>query len=156
MKIRISTIFLLSLLLIGMNLSRASSQVKVQDTSETSISVAILFANYTDLDEDGYMDDVYAEVSIDLYGGVAYTFEYYVTLTLPSGLNFSYLFIISTNYQSFTIYNFFYDHATESGWYTLNIDATLNNGGRSTATSTLIFDPPGGSGGSDPDLEIST
>lgn len=156
MNLRISAVFFLLLLLGGFVPSLNASQMSITDTSEPTIVVEILFANYTDLDDDGYLDDVYAEVSVELSGAVAYTFEYFVTLTLPSGLNFSYLFIISTNYQSFNIYNYFYDHAIETGWYTLDVDATLNNGGRSTASSTLVFDPPGGSGGSDPDMEIST
>ncbi len=48
------------------------------------------------------------------------------------------------------------DHAIDSGWYALDIEATLNKGGRLTASSTLIFNPPGGSVESDPDMEIST
>ncbi len=155
MKTSYAILFITTILALSM-IPPSFGRVSINNTREQTISINITFANYTDLDGDGFQDDVYAEVEVKLDGSSAYTFEYNVTLTLPSGLSFSYKFIISTNYQSFIIYHYFFDHAIESGWYTLNAEATLNNGGRSTTSNTFVFDPPGGSGGSDPDLVIST
>ncbi len=136
--------------------AQANKPVTTSSTETAGIDVEVIFANYTALEDDGYENDVYAEVKVYLYGGETYTFDYEITLTLPSGTSYTYLFIITTNIEDLLIYNFFFNHATESGWYTIDVNVLLHTGGQSTDSHTYTFDPPGGSPGSEPDMTIST
>jgi hypothetical protein len=151
-------VLLISLLLLNMVIQTQAGGLTTDSTSQSNLSsaeVRIPFANYTDLSKNGIEDDVYAIVEVDLFNNEVYTFDYYVKLTLPSGLYWEYLFVITTNVQSFKIIHHFYHHAIESGWYIIDVVLTLHTGAQFIVEETLIFDPPGGTSGSDPDLSIS-
>ena len=80
-------------------------------------------------------------------------FHMIVSLTLPSGICYCYLFKVTSSYDVRaypTVY--FMDHATESGWYLLEMTCILNLGhpGASSGTESFHFDPPGGTEGTDP------
>ncbi|MCE7742842.1 MAG: hypothetical protein GOP50_10345 [Candidatus Heimdallarchaeota archaeon] len=100
---------------------------------------------YDEYDDDEYDDD---EDRISVYDAV---FKVYlkVSLVLPSGYAYGYSLgvYIGLKTTDFTIH--FYNHATESGWYTVSIWAYLD-WFEISAYDELIFDPPGGSGETDP------
>ena len=126
-------------------------------TSEPiGISVTITSAYYADIDTDGWEDDIYSSVTIDLTGAVRYNFDYYITLTLPSGTSYTYHYSINTVYDVVNFGNYFWNHATESGDYSISVKVVLWTGGISSATHQYIFDPPGGSDGGDPTFDITT
>ncbi len=141
-------------LLIPSQFATAGAPVFNTSTSDApSISVRVVEAYYADLDNDTFQDDIYALVRFSLSGAVRYNFDYYVTLTLPSGYNFSYAFAINTG-ESFELNHYFFDHAIESGNYTLSVLVVLRTGGISTDSHVYVFDPPGASTGGDPTLVV--
>ena len=128
-------------------------EFNVSNTESPTISVRVIDAYYSDLDNDTYQDDIYALVRFELSGALRYYFDYYVTLTLPSGYNFSYAFaIIATG--SFDLNHYFFDHAIESGNYTLSVFVILKTEGISTDSHIYVFDPPRASTGGDPTLVV--
>lgn len=115
-----------------------------------SITVEILEAYYTDLDNDSLEDDVYASVRVTILPTGMQVYDYLVELELPSGKNFSYYYLITTNVQTVYYDNHFLDHAIESGWYKIKASAILFTSNLAYSESVLIFDPPGGASGPPP------
>ena len=155
--IPIITALLLVSLSYGTRAARPNSVgISSEDSTEPiSISVRISEAYYADIDNDGLEDDIYSTVQIDLSGSQRYFLDYYITLTLPSGLNFSYYYSINTVWSQLTIGNYFWNHAIEQGDYTLTVQAILWTGGISHAGHSYTFDPPGGSDEGDPTFDIT-
>jgi len=137
-KFSIFLILLLSFTLVG-------------GAGDVTVVPTIDYANYGDFDGDGFEDDVYINVTIDLSGANVYNFQYILTLTLPSGLFYTYQYTIVTD-SNLVLHHYLMDHATEPGWYDVDVDITMKTGGISTAHAEYIFDPPGGgSNGGSPD-----
>ncbi len=146
---------LLFLMLSPFNVNaRNGNLVTTTASSEEIVNVVILDAYYCDLDNDSYKDDIYAEVKLNLLGSNFYALDYYVNLTLPSGTLFSYYAKVNTNMNEVILKNFFYNHALESGDYTLTVKVVLKNGGMLTDSHSFVFDPPGGSDGADPSFDL--
>lgn len=126
-----------------------SSVTFMSKNEKIEATLTITDAFYTDLDN----DEVYDIVSYFylVFNGHHYLkVKLYVNLILPSGFVFSYKWNIGTdNFIYFGQINF-YDHAIESGNYTLSIRAKVSIGGTNTGLVEYEFDPPGGSGGGDP------
>ena len=141
MKIKKFSLFLIAIscILIGMNMGFGANSV--------SVSTTVNYANYGDFDGDGYEDDVYINVTIDLSGGNVYNFDYYLTLTLPSGLSYTYGYSFVTDYDRLVIHHYLMGHATEPGWYDVDIDIIMKTGGIYHTAAYYIFDPPGGQAG---------
>ncbi len=97
---------------------------------------------YEDVDNNGVFD-VIVKTRFDLTGVSSGEVEYVIVLTLPSGRDFIYVVQISTPLTSFIVTNTFYDHALESGWYTVEIYARLSNFRNVMGYDSLTFDPPG-------------
>ena len=111
-------------------------------------------AYYTDLENDNANDDIVARLYVEIYDPRVYagmlTFDIYLTLELPSGMQYSYHFHF-TNWDTdgflFTVY--FHNHATESGWYTIHAIGSIDD--IPYAIHTWIkFDPPGSGKPKDP------
>ncbi|MHA2030881.1 MAG: hypothetical protein ACW99A_04520 [Candidatus Kariarchaeaceae archaeon] len=130
----------------------------------TIITPNILDAYYGDLDEDGYEDDVFAEIEFSLRhyysdddddwektkyrpGDVAFYVELY--LILPSGQTFAHKLKYSTDDRKFVFEYQMINHAIESGWYTLIVETATEDMMRYNyeTSDKLVFDPPGGGGG---------
>ena len=142
--------FLLIFLMLGSSAANAY-QRSAQTTAPThSIAVAITHASYTDLDNDGYEDDVLVVSDFYLQNDDYYEFIYLITLILPSGIYYQYLVQVWAWVDYVSIDNSFYNHATESGNYTVIIEALLLNPDVYYDVSIVIFDPPGGSDGGKP------
>ncbi len=126
-----------------------ASTAAVTDTTGP-IKVEILDAYYADLDNDGLEDDVYSAVKVSLIPQGIQVYDYLIELELPSGATFSYYYVIATNKQVVLYDNYFWDHATESGWYKITVSVVLISSNFEYHETTLVFDPPGGHGGSEP------
>ncbi len=76
-----------------------------------------------------------------------------VSLTLPSGVIYDYLFLVTSPCECVaypTLY--LINHASESGWYCLEITGILNTNNPYLVygTERFDFDPPGGTDGTGP------
>ena len=106
-------------------------------------------AYYGDVDKDGYEDDVFVKLKFYLNGfddddDEGYLFNYSIILTLPSGLSYQYWVTIMGKAESIvTVDNLFFNHATESGDYKVEVFAVLYVPIYDTAEASLVFDPPG-------------
>ncbi len=123
-------------------------------SDEHGIEVTIVDACYTDLDDDSWEDDVLVVVRFDLSSSDYYEFAYVITLTLPSGTSYSYLVIVLAWVDVVYTYNLFFNHATESGDYTVYVKALLVTPATATDSATYVFDPPGGSEGGKPTFGV--
>ncbi len=114
--------------------------------SESKVSLDVVFtdAYYADLDGDGLEDDVFGGVDIFIMGSERVSFDYYITLILPSGMSFTYAYRINTRYSILHLDNYFYDHVFESGDYTFIVEILTRTGGLSYDPYHHVFDPPGG------------
>ncbi len=154
--IRFGNIKLLSLGILLISVLLGSSAVNAyQNAPQTnntihSITVVITHASYTDLDNDGNEDDVVVISDFYLQNDDFYEFIYFITLILPSGMYYQYLVRVWAWVDYVSITNSFYNHATESGNYTVIIEAWLLNPDVYYDISAVIFDPPGGSDGGKP------
>ena len=70
-------------------------------------------------------------------------------LFLPSGKIFIYGFNLVTKESFLSLRLVFYNHATEPGWYTIEIHGSYFKT-ETVAVDSLTFDPPGGTDGTDP------
>lgn len=143
------------MLLILLIISLLTSQVSADRTLKTnsdSVAVTIMIheAYYADLENDGIENDIFVSVELSFSGSNSYNFDYLIYLTLPSGHVFNYYISLSSRVQTLNMGNYFWNHALESGWYHVEASVILRTGGIALTSSDLVFDPPGGSGGSDP------
>ena len=148
--------FIMILTLIPINMIAA--ETVVQDYT-TCVTLDILDAYYFAAEDDGLENDIAGyfmlkvESNRQLPPRKLVVFYLLVSLTLPSGKQYSYLWEVTSSYN-IEVYPtvYFYDHATESGWYLLEITCFLNLGPKTTAfgTESYYFDPPGGTEGTEP------
>ncbi|MBS3795971.1 MAG: hypothetical protein KGY80_13790 [Candidatus Thorarchaeota archaeon] len=134
----------------GITAVDASSTTVSSTNDEVSVSLTIIDANYTDADDDGYADDVIAYFDIALEGARRYNLDIYPSLTLPSGTEYTYAYVINTRLELLHCTMYFIDHATESGDYIFSVEIVSYTGGVACGSAEYVFDPPGGSGDADP------
>lgn len=151
---RIQRIFLVGILLIALLFVVNVRTVSAAGETEQGFQVTIEDALYTDLDGDGYEDDVFVYVRFDLGEFCYYEFAYIITLTLPSGAEYAYLVYVWAWADYVYTNNLFIDHATESGDYQVYVDAILIIPEDATDSQSCIFDPPGGSEGGPPAFHV--
>ncbi len=113
-------------------------------------NVYILDAYYTDMDQDSQENDVFVTLGFELGYSFIYDFIYEIRLTLPSGASYSYYVRVLAWSDVIIIRNLFFDHATESGDYTVDVFAVMISPDVVSAEASVVFDPPGGSEGGDP------
>ncbi|MBD3192120.1 MAG: hypothetical protein GF308_15850 [Candidatus Heimdallarchaeota archaeon] len=163
-KLMIFTLLLMSIFLTSLLFTATSAIQITQDTSseksnynDESISslggksryygweVYVDHAYYYDLDEDGIADDVLTIITVYSASGYSKSIyaEIYQYLTLPSGKTY-YVYLIAQGYDSsFQIATYWYDVATESGWYYFKATVeNLNFFDYSYDESSVLFDPP--------------
>lgn len=121
------------------------------------ITIAIQNAYYFDADGDGKENDVAVDFLLDIHrkNGKKNTvhFDLYAELILPSGISYLYLFkVTSSAHVQAQPTAYFYNHATEPGWYCIELTGVLYRGTPqySIGTESYYFDPPGGTTGTDP------
>ncbi len=133
---------------------RADARQLSEGKKIATIGLRIVDAYYADLDNDGYEDDILGIIKITMTGVNVANMEYVISLTLPSGTIYSYLVKITTNQDVIVLKNFFWDHAYESGDYTLKVTLNLINYEKITVSETYTFDPPGSSQGGEPTFDV--
>lgn len=130
----------------------STSETVIIENNKITMAITIVDAYYTELDGDGIQNDVVSHFNLnftnDQFTSVFYDLDF--SLILPSGINYSYHYAFSTTEYDLAYVVSFFNHATESGWYTFGITGTIYQGGTATGAVDLIFDPPGGTGGGDP------
>lgn len=145
-------IFLFILVFIPINLTQSLTQV---ESDGTTVIIQITDAYYFAADKDDLENDVATEFTLDVFSRAKNSVNFYllVRLTLPSGIDYEYLYkVFSPCKASASPIVYFYNHATEEGWYCVEITAILAKGNQISGigTETVFFDPPGGTGGTDP------
>ena len=118
--------------------------VQSQSSQGPQVNITIDDAYYSDLNNDGLEMDVFARVSLVFNGANRYNMQYYITLTLPSGISWTYGYLINTRLDSIHLDNYFYNHAVEQGNYEITVQLVLKTCGVIYADASHIFDPPGG------------
>ncbi|MHA1687129.1 MAG: hypothetical protein ACTSYD_12125 [Candidatus Heimdallarchaeaceae archaeon] len=116
-------------------------------TSSPDLVIVIVDAYYTDLEDNGNLNDIYSELYITFYSRWYINNLYlYLELELPSGAYYSYLFLLQfVGIQTTILPVSFYNHATECGNYTLFAMIWFPGcANTKVASSISIFDPPGG------------
>ncbi|MFW9852817.1 MAG: hypothetical protein ACFFDS_07740 [Candidatus Thorarchaeota archaeon] len=123
------------------------------------ITITIADAYYTDYgrstsdaENDIVVDfnvELEKELNINSHAKVPNQLKLRCYLFLPSGQKYIYGFNLVTKDSFLSLRLVFYNHATESGWYTVEIHGSYFRT-ESTVTDSLSFDPPGGTDGTDP------
>ncbi len=129
----------------------SASSVSINSTNDqVNVTVTILDAYYCDADSDENEDDVVGYFDITFSGNARYNVDIYPSLTLPSGTEYTYAYVVNTRLDVLHCVMYFYNHATESGNYTFSVEVVSYTGGVATGVASYVFDPPGGSGDADP------
>ena len=151
MKYKFFYPLLIFLVLLGsLNAVSGGNRASTLDDDKPYILIDIQEAYYADLEGDGVEDDVFVGVQLSFFGSSVYNFYWCICLTLPSGAEFGYAIALAAHTNLAYLGNYFWNHATESGDYTVIVYTVLRTGGVSIFSDFLVFDPPGGTGGSDP------
>jgi len=149
-------IFTLAILLIPINIVAAETVIY---NEQLSVSIHIDDAYYYAADNDDIENDIatHFTITVTKKGNFNHkkmvNFYLLVGLTLPSGTYYEYLFlVISPCVCVATPTVYFYNHASESGWYLVELTGILMTGDPAFAigTEACLFDPPGGTDGTDP------
>ncbi len=119
------------------------------------INVIIYDAYYGDLDQGGVDNDIHVTLLFDLGYYAYYEIYYDISLTLPSGLTYTYRVHVLAWYEHIRIDNEFLNHATEAGDYKVEVVALMVFPSVILDSASLVFDPPGGDGGGDPVFRVA-
>lgn len=164
MLIKKSKLFILVLffLSISMITSPALGKVTKITTSKENLitvySIELKAGNYSDLDDDGFQDDLEIDAVLSHIKGNnhrATKIIMYLVITMPSGeyMIFGWEVTIYVD-QDFTFHFEIYDGAIESGWYTAEIYIQMIGFGSYQDYSILEFDPPKAGTNGDPRCEL--
>ncbi|MFX0116093.1 MAG: hypothetical protein ACFFB3_16200 [Candidatus Hodarchaeota archaeon] len=152
--LRFSRLSLLFILTVAGFLGFLTSEDTVAVASrpnDLSLETTIIWANYTDWDNDGAYDDTYYILDLDFSGtssnGIV-IIDIYLELLYPSGTVANGHIRISVYAVDQTITIYCLDSVTETGWYTVTITTVLvgSGGGPDVSVSSYLFDPPTGKG----------
>ncbi len=111
-------------------------------------SIYIADAYYADLDEDGYEDDIKILLEFSFESIEPIRVDLNIWVELPSGLMYAFRVSVYRAPAQSTLNIDCIDMATESGWYTVTMIASVmgTGAGRLFITDQLEFDPPTGTG----------
>ncbi len=112
--------------------------------------VSIFDAYYTDLDGDGYEDDIKLLIEFSFPTVEPVRIDLNIWIELPSGLTFNFRVSVWRAPNDSILNIDCIDMAIESGWYTVYLVTSVmgSGGGKYYITDSLMFDPPseGGNG----------
>lgn len=149
MKVRpVAFVFTLFILLL-VSVTSTSQAAEACTTTSTGFDVSIVTAYYADLEGDGIENDVYVLLQFDIVDVPIYDFVYQIVLELPSGASYVYLVAVRAWVTTVYLNNYFFNHATESGNYTVYVDTLLVAPYNAADSAMMVFDPPGYSEGGD-------
>ncbi len=145
------TCFMLIFLVSGIILPVSAHRTGATSLSNTlDASLKIISVEYTDADEEGYENDIVGCFNILLNGAEKYTLNIDISLTLPSGFEYTYSYSAISCLTTLHCTIYLFDHATESGDYTFSLTVYVHTTGAVSDSAEYIFDPPEGSGDTDP------
>ncbi len=151
---RIIVFGILMILTFGM-ISINSQSITVRN-DQFEMELTITDAYYDALDADDIADDVIILFNIYLFNNkTSIKFELNFTLTLPSGRFVHYSYNISSDASVIDGTMYFFNEATEAGFYNIKIDLTLLSGVVTSGVVSHDFDPPGETAGGIPPPEIN-
>ena len=151
-KLKNKAIGMALLLVVILPILSVSSETTI-DIGNISMTINITDAYYCDLQEDGREDDVVSKFTIEIENGNEKPFLFItkIVLKLPSGYKYAYYYNMDTSEPEYDYTMNFYNHATESGWYTVDIFCLLFDGRHiGFGIESYTFDPPGGDEGGEP------
>jgi hypothetical protein len=151
---------LIGLLLLGILILMPSVYlVQARIFDNPRITITITDAYYTDCgrsvsnsENDIIVDfnvELIKDIAIDSNAKVPNQLKLKCHLYLPSGQKYIYGFNLVTKESFLSLRLIFYNHATEPGWYIIEILGNYFKT-KTVATDSLTFDPPGGTDGTDP------
>ncbi|NHJ85942.1 MAG: hypothetical protein FK734_10805 [Asgard group archaeon] len=139
-------------------ISFVSADIIIQN-NEVAVIIGIDDAYYSAADSDGIQNDVIIDFSLEVLS-TKFTYKttcnFYICicLTLPSGTFYSYLYIVTSKLNIYvTPTAYLYNHATEEGWYRVEIIGLIyytNTPVYDIGSEIFDFDPPGSTSGTDP------
>ena len=114
--------------------------------------ISIIDAYYADLDGDSYEDDIKLLVEFSFTDTEPTRVDLNIWIELPSGFMYSFRISVYRAPAQSVLNIDCLDMATESGWYTVTLLASVMGAGNGKLyiTDELVFDPPTGGGGSLP------
>ena len=138
------------LALLFLLIPRASAQPR----ATASQDIRIIDAYYSDLDFDGNQDDIKILLEFSFTDVVPSRVDLNIWIELPSGLTYSVRVSIYRTPNDSILNLDCIDMATESGWYTVTMLASImgTGNGRMYIIDQLEFDPPTGAGPGIPDV----
>jgi len=146
-KITVISILLISSVFFTSFSAQAISTVEAESST---IIIEIKNAYYCDADNGLEENDIVVDFDLYVKTSCILYFELYFRLILPSGNSYIYGYGVLTieNYLNCSFY--FYNHATESGWYTVEIVGVIYQQPIAIGVDSYSFDPPGETEGSEP------
>ncbi|TFG29346.1 hypothetical protein EU527_15970 [Candidatus Thorarchaeota archaeon] len=112
--------------------------------AQNNLKVIIDHADYCALEDDGIEDDILIDFTVIIPSNakVSAKSDFYLTMTLPSGIQHLALITVIGKFTELKLRVHWYNTAWESGWYNLIIDAFTYGLHGSYSTSIYDFDPP--------------
>ncbi|MFO7837743.1 MAG: hypothetical protein R6V83_13955 [Candidatus Thorarchaeota archaeon] len=131
------------------------SFVAAQPRTTTGYDLQIIDAYYADLDGDGYEDDIKILVEFSFTSNEPSKVDMRLTIELPSGTVYSFRVSVYRPPTKSVLNIDCIDMATESGWYTVTMIASVmgTGNGKIYVTDQLKFDPPTETGPGLPGVE---
>jgi hypothetical protein len=126
--------------------------VDAQPRVATAEYIKIIDAYYADLDGDSYEDDIKLLVEFSFTDSEPVRVDLNIWIELPSGFMYSFRVSVYRAPTESVLNIDCINMATESGWYTVSLLASVMGAGNGKLyiTDELVFDPPTGGGGSLP------
>ncbi|MCE7735334.1 MAG: hypothetical protein GPJ54_10685 [Candidatus Heimdallarchaeota archaeon] len=170
-RIKLLAFTLMCLVVLNFNITEAKPHDKEDGdddfNDDSDFSVKFLNAWYTDLEGDGFEDDIvlkikikYEDIEIDddnngvdrIKGKTTVKnnnkqLKLKIELVLPSGFSFLHYVEKSINSEEVILDILLYNHAVESGWYWGHITIVDNYHNPLSKKDSIFFDPPGGRSG---------
>ena len=142
------TLELRFLLVLALSVAMFLPVVSAQPRVASIESIFIADAYYADLDGDGYEDDIKLLVEFSFENLDPIRVDLNIWIELPSGLMYVFRISVYRAPAQSTLNVDCIDMATESGWYTVTMIASImgTGGGKFYITDQLEFDPPTGGG----------
>lgn len=139
---------LVLLLVISLLMLVALPDAKGQPHTSKSNSVRITDAYYADLDNDGCEDDIKILVEFFFPDSDPSRVDLNLWISLPSGLVYNFRVSVYRAPPESVLQIDCIDMATESGWYTITMLASIMGAGNGKMyiTDEFSFDPPTGGG----------
>jgi hypothetical protein len=135
----------------GVMLPTVSAQPRITSGS----NIRIMDAYYGDLDGDGYEDDIKLLVEFSFGNTDPSRVDLNIWIELPSGIIYNFRISVYRPPNESILNIDCIDMATESGWYTVTMLASVMGAGNGKLyiTDQLEFDPPTGTGPGLPKVE---